>query len=227
MIYYINNETINNKEALSQIYKNKEENYYWSDDFSPGFYVNLAKAGFISTTTYETKENIVLLPEIQFEYAILDFNDLHISKKVKKLLKENNYKFCIDKNFEKVLENIQNYHKESWLEEQYKKMLLSIHSKNDPTFKLISVELYDNENEKLIAGEIGYIINNIYTSLTGFTTKEKKYNNYGKLQLTLLSKYLQNNNFSFWNLGHASLQYKLDLGAKIYKRDKFLERWIG
>lgn len=28
-----------------------------------------------------------------------------------------------------------------------------------------------------------------------------------------------------WNLGHPQLQYKVDLGAKIYNRKEFLELW--
>jgi len=44
--------------------------------------------------------------------------------------------------------------------------------------------------------------------------------------MTLLAKYLQNNNFSFWNLGHPYMQYKLDLGATVLSRIDFLEKWL-
>ena len=55
----------------------------------------------------------------------------------------------------------------------------------------------------------------------------KKYNNWGKLQLILLGKYLEKENFSFWNLGHPYMQYKFDLGAITYKRKDFLKRWLA
>ena len=69
------------------IYPHMQKNYYWSDDFSPWYYIAQAKAGFIAVTdTYEDEE--LLLPEIQFSYALLDFKDLHIRATCKfKILK--------------------------------------------------------------------------------------------------------------------------------------------
>ena len=102
--------------------------------------------------------------------------------------------------------------------------LYKTYDNND--FKIISYELIDKQNNQLIAGEIGYKIYDTYTSLTGFSSKEKKYNNYGKLQLVLLALQLQKEKFAFWNLGQAYMQYKFDLGAIKYSRDDFLKRWL-
>ncbi len=44
--------------------------------------------------------------------------------------------------------------------------------------------------------------------------------------MTLLDRYLQSNNYSFWNMGHPYMQYKSDLGAKVLKRDVFLKQWL-
>lgn len=207
------------------IYINEEENYYYSDDFSSSFYISLAKAGFISTTTYSSENEVLLLPEIQFTYAVLDFRNLHISKKVKKLLNKVNYEFSINKNFNEVLQNLNTYHEQSWLNQEYVNTLKDIKKNKQDNFELISIELKNNE-EQLIAGELGYKIGKTYTSLTGFTSKEKQYNNWGKLQLVLLSKYLEDNSYDFWNLGHSCLQYKIDLGAKVLNREDFLKRWL-
>lgn len=160
---------------------------------------------------------------MQFTYALLDFKDLHTSKKVKKLINKNNYKVAINKDFEKVMLKIDSYHKDSWLKKRYRDMLAKILTEKHDNFQLFSFELYDKEH--LVCAEIGYIIGKTYTSLTGFTSKEKIYNNWGTLQLVLLGKYLENRDFDFWNLGHSCLQYKLDLGAKIYKRSDFITRW--
>ena len=160
---------------------------------------------------------------MQFTYAILDFKDLHISKKVKKLIRKDNYTVAINKDIEKVMLQIDSYHLDSWLKKEYRNMLLKIFNEEHENFELISFELYDKED--LVCAEIGYIIGKTYTSLTGFRSEDKKYNNWGKLQLVLLSVYLEENGFDFWNLGHSCLQYKLDLGAKIYKRSDFLKRW--
>lgn len=203
-----------------------DENYYWSDDYSCEFYIQAARAGFITTSMYH-EDKFILLPEIQFEYAVLDFDEIKIPKKVKKLIKKGDFKFSINKNFDKVSNKIRNYHKDSWLTQEYIKILDNIrsYSKAIKNFELISVEIYDKNNDFLVSGELGYRVGKTYTSLTGFTSKEKKYNNWGKLQLVLLNYYLKENSYKFWNLGHPQLQYKLELGAKVYSRKEFLTRW--
>lgn len=202
-----------------------EENYYWSDDFSEEFYIKAAQSGFIITSMYKDGK-FLLLPEIQFDYALLDFEDIKIPKKVQKLLNTANYKFTINEKFDEVCEKIKSYHNDSWMKDEYITILKNIKSnkKLNKKFKLISIELSQNDTNQLISGEIGYKIGKIYTSLTGFTTKEKNYNNWGKLQLVLLNNYLKENSFSFWNLGHPQLEYKIELGAKVYTRSEFLER---
>ncbi len=225
-IYYLDDETISNQALIEEyIYPNKELNYYWSDDFSPQFYQKLATAGFITTTMYDMQDKLVLLPEIQFDYAVLDFSNLHISKKVKKLLKTKTYEFRLNHNLKAVLDAIENYHETSWVVEEYKTILINLSQQNSDQFQIMSIELYDTKTNRLIAGEVGYKIGATYTSLTGFFTKEKTYNNWGKLQLVLLGQYLEKNHYDFWNLGHASLQYKIDLGAHVLNREQFLQRW--
>lgn len=203
-----------------------EDNYYWSDDFSIEFYIKAAQCGFITTSMYTKENQFVLLPEIQFEYAILDFDNIHINKRVKRILKDEKYIFSINTRFEEVLYNLKTYHDDSWLNDDYTKILKNIKNNElKEDFKLLSVEVCEKETNQLISGEIGYKIGKTYTSLSGFTTKEKKYNNWGKLQLILLNDYLKENSYRLWNLGHPQLQYKIDLGAKIYNRMEFLHRW--
>ncbi|SMP88969.1 Leucyl/phenylalanyl-tRNA protein transferase [Epsilonproteobacteria bacterium SCGC AD-308-P11] len=190
------------------------------------FYIELARAGFISTT-YDTEDGLILLPELQYNYAILDFKNLHISKKVKKLMDESSYNFCINSRFNEVLEKFSSQHKYNWLKEDYVELLKNLHVKSDEksNFKIISVELVCKKSDELIAGEVGYIIGKTYTSLSGFSSREKKYANYGTLQLVLLSKYLENNGFEFWNLGHPHMEYKQRLGCVKHSRIEFLKRW--
>ncbi|SMP87837.1 Leucyl/phenylalanyl-tRNA protein transferase [Epsilonproteobacteria bacterium SCGC AD-311-C15] len=190
------------------------------------FYIELARAGFISTT-YDTEDGLILLPELQYNYAILDFKNLHISKKVKKLMDENSYEFSINSRFNEVLEKFSSQHKYNWLKEDYVELLKNLHVSSDEKrgFKIISIELVCKTSNELIAGEVGYIIEKTYTSLSGFSSREKKYANYGTLQLVLLSKYLENNGFEFWNLGHPHMEYKQRLGCVKHSRIEFLKRW--
>jgi len=196
-------------------------NYYWTDDFSAKNYIALAKAGFISVTEQHQGEEL-LIPEIQFNYALLDFKDLHISKKVQKLLHQKKLSITLSSNLDEVYAGINLYHKNSWFSKKYLTMLKEVQAL-DGDVLVKAVEL--RENEKLIAGEIGYIIGKTYTSLSGFSSREKSYRNYGTAQLVLLAQYLEKLGCDFWNLGHPYMDYKLALGAKIYERKDFLKRW--
>jgi len=223
-IYYITLQKLKDKDFFEYISKDMQNSYYWSDDWSEEFYIELAKKGFISTT-YDTKSGLVLLPELEYDYGILDFENLHISKKVKKLLKRDDYVFSVDKRFYEVIEKFPNFHQHNWLKGEYIELLKRLHKNRYEDFKIISVEISNKQDNELVCGEIGYIIGRVYTSLSGFSSRVKKYNNYGTLQLVLLAQYLQKEGFSFWNLGHPHMPYKKKLGAKVYTRSSFLKRW--
>ncbi len=221
-IHHLSYDNLTDKKTLHEcIYPDMFKNYYWSDDFSAAYYIAKAKAGFIAVTDYyEEKE--LLLPEIQFNYALLDFNNLHISSKVKKLLQTKNLQLEVSQNLDEVAEGISKLHRYNWLTPQYLNTLKATQGV-DKNFKVISALIRDED--KVIAGEIGYMIGKTYTSLSGFSKREKEYHNYGTAQLVLLAQYLQKNAFSFWNLGQCYMPYKLSLGAKIFEREDFLKRW--
>jgi len=204
------------------IYPDMCKNYYWSEDFSASYYIAQAKAGFIAVTDYfEEKE--LLLPEIQFAYTLLDFKDLHISKKVQKLLKQKSLVLESKIILDEIAASIEAAHKHNWLTPKYLDMLKKTEGK-DTDFNVLSFGI--REEGELIAGEIGYRIGKTYTSLSGFTKREKRYNNYGTAQLVLLAQYLEKEGFSFWNLGQPYMAYKFALGGKVYERSAFLERWF-
>ena len=228
VVYYLSLEDIKDENILfNYIYANLDSNYYISDDLSAEFYTLQAVSGFIATSI-SLENKFYLVPEMQFEYAILDFGNLHISKKVKKLLDKNDFAFSINTNISEVIKNIQTHHKTNWLTNEYYEILKKTKEYKNPNinFELLSIELWDKSKTVLIAGEIGYKTGSVYTSLTGFCLKDKKYNNFGKLQMVLLALYLEKNNYSFWNLGHPYMQYKFDLGAISFSREEFLKRWL-
>ena len=229
VVYYLSLEDIKDENILfNYIYANLDSNYYISDDLSAEFYTLQAVSGFIATSI-SLENKFYLVPEMQFEYAILDFENLHISKKVKKLLDKNDFAFSINTNISEVIKNIQTHHKTNWLTNEYYEILKKTKKYKNPNinFELLSIELWDKSKTVLIAGEIGYKTGSVYTSLTGFCLKDKKYNNFGKLQMVLLALYLEKNNYSFWNLGHPYMQYKFDLGAISFSREEFLKRWLN
>ena len=208
------------------IVANMQNSYYWSENWSEEFYVALAKKGFISTT-YDTPEGLILLPELQYSYAVLDFENLHISQKVMKLLQKDEYVFSIDTQFDEVLRGFEKHHKYNWLKGEYLELMRKLYANKSTyeNFELISVELSCNTTDRLISAELGYKIGRTYTSLSGFTCREKAYNNYGTLQLVLLGRYLQKEGYAFWNLGHPHMPYKKRLGCDILQRREFLKKW--
>lgn len=221
-IPYISYQDINNQQILSEkIYPDMHTDYYWSDDFSPEFYIAQAKAGMVATTEYHKGEEL-LLPEMLFAYTLLDFKDLHISRKVKKLLSRKNLQLELGQNLDEVLEGLDRHHKHNWLTSQYLNTLKTTQGLNE-NFQVISALI--REDGEVIAGEVGYAIGKTYTSLSGFSSKEKRYRSYGTAQLILLAKYLEEQGFSFWNLGQPFMAYKFALGARVYVRKEFLERW--
>lgn len=222
-IHYLPYEALINLNYLHEaIYSDIDNNYYWSDDYSAEYYIAQAKAGFISVTeVYKGQE--VLLPEIQFEYTVLDLEHLHCSKKVAKLIGKENLQITIDSNIEEITHYIGKAHKNSWLTKHYANILRNTMGL-DKNFKVMTA--YVEHHGELIAGEIGYMIGRTYTSLSGFRNKNKEYNNYGTAQLVLLGRHLKENGFILWNLGH-NIPYKKTLGAEICERESFLERWFA
>lgn len=206
----------------AKVYSDMRRNYYWSEDFSAAYYIAQAKAGFIAVTDCFEEEEL-LLPEIQFAYTLLDFKDLHISRKVRKLLEQKNLRLEIGTELDEVAEGIEAVHRNNWLTPRYLSTLKKTEGM-DTDFRIVSVML--KEEESLVAGEIGYIIGRTYTSLSGFFRREKAYNHYGTAQLVLLAHYLEKNRFAFWNLGQPYMSYKFALGAKVYERSEFLTRWF-
>ncbi|HAK46172.1 MAG TPA: hypothetical protein DCO79_09690, partial [Spirochaeta sp.] len=93
-------------------------------------------------------------------------------------------------------------------------------------FRIWGGTLSAGDDDKIIAGELGYSIGKTYTNLSGFFHREeRKYNNFGKLQMVMLARKLEKAGIAFWNLGQPYMEYKLKLGADVVPRGLFLKRW--
>lgn len=227
-IFKLDEKDLEDKGVLDFIHNREESHFYWSNDWSPSFYSQLAYEGLISTT-YPLKDgSSVLLPEMQRAYAVLDWKNLHISRQVKKLMAladSGEYFLKFNTDFEQVLRKIASYHSPCWLTEPYNGILRELNNGDHPyPCKVQSIELFDSKGN-LLAGELGYSIGSIYTSLSGFTDKEKGPGGCGILQMVLLAHKLEESGFAFWNLGHPHMEYKNRIGAVNLDRSEFLERW--
>ena len=221
-IYPIDLKMLQDPDYLTEVvYPDMQHEYYWSRDFSPEFYITQAKAGCIAICETIDGE-VLLLPEMQRSYALLDMEEMHISRKVAAIMRRRPLELSFSEALDPVVERIDAYHPDSWLTPAYLEVLKRTRGV-DRCFQALSVSLYDAG--VLVAGEIGYRIGQTYTSLTGFSSREKCYRDYGKAQMVLLGQALQQQGYAFWNLGHPYMPYKTALGAKIYTRAEFLRRW--
>jgi Leu/Phe-tRNA-protein transferase len=71
---------------------------------------------------------------------------------------------------------------------------------------------------ELVAGELGYTVGAIYTSLTGFTSESGA----GTVQLAALGRWLQRSGFQMWDLG-MQMDYKAEMGAVLLPRRTFVK----
>jgi len=229
MYPYVTLSDLHNNVVLDHIYHNFNDRYYITDDLSPEMYDALAYNGFISVSVKDFFNNEFLLPEMQASYAVLHWENLHVSKRLKKFIKkkilpDNEFFISINYDINGVIDGIKRYHQEkNWMNNSYIKIIKTMHQQTHFKQTIISVEMWDNQY--LIGGEIGYLTGSIYTSLTGFFDREN-YSNFGKIQLIALASLLKNAGIEFWNMGHPYMDYKFDIGAREYDRLDFLELWL-
>ena len=216
------------------VYPDLDRTLYWSDSWDPTFYVELARAGFISISHVDEDLGSLLVAELQPEYAVLDWKDLHLSRNVRRILRsgrlqQEGIELRVVADVTRVLDRIVAYHRpRTWLIPPYRDLLGRLPSEGDDRFSLHGVELWSTSRDELVAGELGYSIGRTYTSLSGFcAADDPAWRDFGTLQLVLLAQRLERQGFAFWNLGHTSQAYKRALGAKRVARPDFLARWAA
>ncbi|MFM1559744.1 MAG: FtsX-like permease family protein, partial [Roseibacillus sp.] len=96
-----------------------------SVEWDPDFYVALAQAGFISISMRDPEYGVVLVPELQEAYAVLDWPNIHVSQSVQRLresdrLSREEIELRVVGGGALVLEHLLAHHKpETWLSEPY------------------------------------------------------------------------------------------------------------
>jgi Leu/Phe-tRNA-protein transferase len=230
---YLDRLQLLDSESLQTLYA-RPTTHYWSDDWSTGFYRLQARAGLISTAFVHEELGPVLMPEIQSSYAVLDWGDLHLSRSMRRWMRstrraEGEYALRVGSGLDEIIDGVvRTYGEHSWLIGAYADLLRSLLAEGARgDFELMTSALVSGRTGRIVAGELGYRVGRVYTSLTGFFDRRDPANDRtGTLQLALLAGHLERAGFAFWNLGHPSLQYKLDLGARVLERSLFLRRWF-
>jgi Leu/Phe-tRNA-protein transferase len=175
--------------------------------------------------------------------SALNSTTVHIGKQVRK--KSKRYNISINRSFDEVVVACQHQHGEHcWLYpplvtafRAIHKLSKSLSTKTDDAavgvgdgvstttihgqrvpVRLFSIELWNAETGKLAAGELGYTVGTIYTSLTGFSNEDTA----GSIQLATLGTLLHQNGFTTWDLG-MEMAYKVALGSRLVPRDEFVK----
>jgi hypothetical protein len=219
------------------VYPDLDHHFYWSDSWDPGFYVSLARAGFISICHEFGPKDCSLVPELQTSYALLDWPDRHCSRSLRRQLRSGwleaeALSLRLVSDTAAVAEGIgRRYGADSWLLPPYRQLLRRLEGWDGPGFRLLGTELWADDAGRLLGGEIGYTCGAAYTSLSGFIslgseTERRRWGNCGKVQLLALSFLLEACGYAFWNLGPPNMRYKLDLGCRLLPRREFLRRWL-
>ena len=162
---------------------------------------------------------------MQRAYAVLDWEKLHISRHIKKMIRnEAGPELTVNKDYYGVIKSIREYHDPCWLTTEYASILDQLHRAEEGGCRVLSVELWDHRG-RLAAGEVGYQIGAVYTSLSGFCRRGGKENNYGTCQMVMLALKMAQHGMHFWNMGHPDMPYKIQLGAEVLERGDFLQIW--
>jgi len=232
VIEYISPEMLDEEVLRAHLYPRTDKTFYWTDQWDPEFYVALARAGFICISVQHPEFGTVLIAELQQSYAVLDWENLHCSRKLRKLmasglLEEEAIELRVVDASDRLLDRLASYHAEqSWIHPPYRTIVRDLCERGDDRFSIHGIELWSVRCNELVAGELGYSIGATYTSLSGFCNREEsRWRHFGTLQQILLARALQDRGYAFWNMGHASMPYKIALGAQIVAREEFLERW--
>ncbi|EGZ25683.1 hypothetical protein PHYSODRAFT_555414 [Phytophthora sojae] len=183
--------------------------------------------GFLPIAS-DFQDQCFLLPKLHRQRCVLLLNAMqpeHVPKVVRKRAKK--YKLVLNRDFDGVVAGCHEKHGIPWLYppivESFKTLFQAggdgVELFPGRKVRFFTVELYDVATDSLVAGELGYTVGSVYTSLTGFS----KANGAGTVQLHALSKLLYLAGFKMWDLG-MSMDYKMGLGAKDLERDDFLEQ---
>lgn len=203
------------------------QGYGWSLDFCPNFFCELAYEGFLSTALEIPLGSDVMLqvmlPWIDPKRNSLDFNDTHISRQVQKRAKR--YTMTVDTAYDEVMLGCIWQHGEGWLYRGLRWTLRTLFKNGytgsrDIHVGVHSFELWDSDG-RLVAGDLGYTVGGVYTSMTGFRLQCSQ--GAGEVQLVLTSALLQKMGYSWWDLGMV-MKYKARLGARVITRAAFIDR---
>ena len=199
---------------LRQYVKAYHGDFCYTPVFHASLMAQLMREGFLPIACAD-----FLLPKLHLERCVIQpITDLHTSKSVKKKAKK--FEFTLNKAFDAVVKGCRSQHgSHCWLHPALVHSFKKLHKNHSRSVRLYSVEVWNEGTGELAAGELGYTVGTIYTSLTGFTAEDAA----GSVQLASLGNMLAQNNFTMWDLG-MEMSYKKSLGSHLMPRQEFVDQ---
>ncbi len=140
--------------------------FCWSFDFSPMLFSKLASQGFIPQADNPANLVYMILGRAGFQHSILQFDKLHISTKLKKIIKNRGgqYALTLNGSFQDVLAGCKKKHRlDCWLHPPYCELLSAMHEQfysasvdlsTCPPVRVCSFELRETKTASLVAGDL-------------------------------------------------------------------------
>jgi Leu/Phe-tRNA-protein transferase len=180
------------------------------------------------------KPDYIMLPKLHLERSVLFFDNLHVKKSIRRYL--GRYELRPDADFEEVIDRCVKKHDSDWLTPPFVECVKTIRRQareRTSEVQLLPGNLVPTRNAypasfalyrdgKMVAGEFGVVYGKVYTSYSGFYDE----NNAGTAQLILAARHLEEQGFSFFDLG-MPLDYKTDLGAEVISPEAFVALFRG
>lgn len=149
--------------------------------------------------------------------AILDFNDLHISRRLRRLQRQANFQFTIDESFEEVIVNCATIKRSeesgTWITSEMVDSYCRLHREGHAH----SVEVWDGPT--LVGGIYGVDADGAFAGESMFSFRS----NASKLGLLFLIEHLQHQGLDWIDIQMMS-DHMRAMGAKDISRTEFLKR---
>lgn len=198
---------------LKNAFEKLQTEFILCDEFDPAYIAYLCGQGFMPMAA-TINNRCFLLIKLHLKRMLIMTHDFRFSKSIRK--KSSNLVLTINSEFDSCLNHINQQHSDNWILPPLAAAFKQLVHRPFGNVNFYSIEL-TNEN-KLIAGEIGYTNGRVYSSLSGFYTQSGS----GTMQLNALAALLRKNYFTIWDLG-MDMPYKQNLGAKAYDRLVYLD----
>jgi len=203
-----------------------DKDFCVSFDFNSDFIAGLMEAGFLvmsakfggqehedDASASGNEQFYLPLPKLHLTRSALFFDNLHVKKSIKRHL--NRYELRPDADFDAILNRCLEVHGDDWLTPPLVAAIRDIRRSDFGGVYPTSFALY--RDGKLVAGEFGVIAGRVYTSYSGYYDES----NSGTVQLVLTTRWLQEQGFTFFDLG-MPLVYKNGLGAVDISPEEFV-----